>query len=282
MPAVKFKRTGRARRSWWDGIRRYRRALRRGAAIVALLGFGSGATAAYWFTDWPEQGRAWALGQIESYSIALGLTVQEVRVSGRVETDPGAVLAAFAVPRDAPIFSVDLAEARRRLQALDWVREARIARRLPATLSIHIVERTPFAIWQHRGVQALIDREGEVMATARLERWANLPVVVGSGAPRAAAAMIDALASEPMLQARVVAAIRIGERRWNLRFDNGIEVLLPEEDHAGAIRRLADWQRTYNVLDRAVAAIDMRFADRLLLRLAPDAGPVLRDPGEST
>jgi cell division protein FtsQ len=282
MSAVKQKRSARGRRKWWDFVRRHRRVLWRASGAAAIAAAIGAAGSVYWFTDIPARALALARSEIADQSVALGLTVQEVRLSGRVETEADAILAALGVPRDTPIFLVDLAQARERLQGLEWVKEARIARRLPSTISVQLVERTPFAIWQNRGVRALIDRDGEVMVAARIERWGHLPVVVGAGAPRAAAALLDVLAVEPTLQSRVAAAIRVGERRWNLRFDNGVEVLLPEDDAAGAWRRFADWQRTHGVLERAVSTIDLRFADRLLLRLTPDAGPVLRDPGENT
>ena len=41
-------------------------------------------------------------------------------------------------------------------------------------------------------------------------------------------ALMDMLATQPDLQKRVVAAVRVGERRWNLRMNNGADVMLPE------------------------------------------------------
>src|SRR5437773_216392 len=82
----------------------------------------------------------------------------------------------------------------------------------------------PLAVWQHGSKLELIDREGGVIPVTRLDRFAKLPLVVGEGAARHAAELLDMLATEPELAARVSAAIRVGDRRWNLRIDNAIDV----------------------------------------------------------
>jgi cell division protein FtsQ len=105
---------------------------------------------------------------------------------------------------------------------------------------------------------------------ARLDRFAKLPLVVGEGAARHAAEFLDMLASEPDLAARVTAAIRVGDRRWNLRIDNTIDVLLPADEPAGAWAQLARLDRASALLQRDVQSIDIRLPDRLVLRVSPE------------
>ncbi len=87
-------------------------------------------------------------------------------------------------------------------------------------------------MWQNGGKFQLIDRAGQVVVeqdpVKDAAAFATLPLVVGAGAPENAAALLDQLAALPALRARVVAAVRVGERRWNLRLNNGADVLLPE------------------------------------------------------
>src|SRR5260370_6854473 len=74
------------------------------------------------------------------------------------------------------------------------------------------------------------------------------------------------LASEPELASRVTAAIRVGGRRWNLRIDDVIDVLLPEEGAETAWSRLAELERASALLKRDLQAVDLRLPDRLGLR----------------
>ncbi|MBN8898056.1 MAG: cell division protein FtsQ, partial [Rhodospirillales bacterium] len=67
-----------------------------------------------------------------------------------------------------------------------------------------------------------------------------------------------------------VAAVRVGERRWNLQMNSGTDVMLPEGHEVEALDRLAQLQQEHAVLDRPLAAIDLRLPDRLLLRPKPD------------
>jgi cell division protein FtsQ len=69
-----------------------------------------------------------------------------------------------------------------------------------------------------------------------------------------------------MIQTRIVAAMRISERRWNLRMKNGTDILLPEGHEVEALDRLLVLQQDTALLDRPLQTIDMRLGDRLVLR----------------
>ena len=209
----------------------------------------------------------------------LGLMVSEIEVEGRETTDRETILAALAAGPGTPILAVSPARAKEQLEALPWVHSAVVERRLPGTLYVWMIERKPLALWQHSGRIELIDRDGGVIPVTRFDQFAKLPMVVGDGAATHAAEFIDMLASEPDLAARTTTAIRVGDRRWDLRIDNAIEVLLPAEDTAGAWSRLASLERSNAILKREVQTIDMRLPDRLVLRVTPEAAkesPVAR------
>jgi cell division protein FtsQ len=200
----------------------------------------------------------------------LGLTVSDVTVEGRETTDRETILAALGARPGTPILAVNPKRAKQQLETLPWVRAAVIERRLPGTLYVRLAERRPLALWQHSGKIELIDRVGTVIPVARLDRFAKLPMVVGDGAAGHAAELLDMLASEPDLAVRVTAAIRVGDRRWNLRIDNAIDVLLPADETAEAWAQLARLDRSSAVVQRDVQTIDIRLPDRLVLRVSPE------------
>jgi cell division protein FtsQ len=199
-------------------------------------------------------------------SAALGLVVRDIEVEGRETTDAATIMAALAADRGTPILAVSPSRAKEKLESLPWVRSAAIERRLPDTLVVRLVERHPLAVWQHAGKHELIDREGAVIPVKDLTRFARLPTVVGDDAASQAAGLIDMLAREPELAARVTAAVRVDDRRWNLRIDNAIDVLLPETNLAEAWARLAAQERANSLLQRDIQTVDMRLPDRLVLR----------------
>ncbi len=253
--------------------RRARRWSRRtvlAASGAAVLAVAAGGGVLLYRTGAIASMAAAADQRLLAWTAQCGLAVGNVHVEGRERASREAVLSAIAVARGTPILAVDPAQAKRRLEAIPWVRSASVERRLPDTLHIRLVERQPLAFWQRHGKLVLVDREGAVITGERLERFGNLLVLVGPDAPAAGAALIDVLATEPDLAGHVAAAVRVGGRRWNLRLDNGVDIALPEDAAAAAWRRLAQLERSDGILERDIQMVDLRLPDRLVLRTAPE------------
>jgi cell division protein FtsQ len=198
-----------------------------------------------------------------------GLQVKEVQVEGMHHTSPDLVREALGVRRGDPILGFDPHWAREQLEQIAWVEHAHVERLLPGTIRVRLEERQPFAIWQRDGKFSVIDREGKVVATENVGAFGRLPLIVGAGADRAAAPMVDALRGATEVQERVHALVRVSERRWNLRLRNGTDVLLPEGQEVAAINRLTELQAKQGLMDRPLVAIDLRLPDKLVLRLPP-------------
>lgn len=265
-------------------IRRRRQQQRRTllAAVSAIAVAGSAVGAWYIGRD----GRLATYTQDAQTRIAdaganLNLIVASVQVEGRQRADRQAILAALGVARGTPILSVDLDAAKARLETVPWVRNASIERLLPDTLYVRLTERAPLALWQHRGKFDLVDQDGNVILNADIADYPFLPQVVGDGAPAATPDLLSVLASEPALQAHVTASVRVGGRRWNIHFDNGIDVALPETNAASAWHRLAALDRDQKLLERNVQVIDMRLPDRVVLRVPPDVAKSLIKKGKA-
>ncbi|MBB6249832.1 cell division protein FtsQ/DivIB [Nitrospirillum iridis] len=209
-----------------------------------------------------------------------GLQIQEVLVKGRKETDGAQVLAALGVERGSPILGFDPHAARKQLEQIPWIANARIERRLPDTLYVVLTERQPIAIWQHEQKLALVDAEGTVLTDHNLDHFPNLPILVGDGAPKQGHTLLAALAAEPTIQARVDAAVLVGGRRWDLHLKGGTEVRLPELNFEAALHQLAALEASDKVLDRDVVAIDLRVPDRLVVQTSATAAAARADKGK--
>jgi cell division protein FtsQ len=204
-------------------------------------------------------------------SANLGLNLQTVEVHGRGETKQADVLGALRAVRGEPLLGLDIDAMRERLAALPWIMSAEIERRYPDRLLVTVKEAEPMALWQRNQKLYLVSRAGKVIETADLGRYSKLLVIVGESAPDRAEGLFDLLAQQPDLKKRVTAAVFVGKRRWNLRFDNGIDVKLPEENPEAAWSRLADLQKQYRLLDKDVRIIDLRLPDQVVVRQAHPA-----------
>jgi cell division protein FtsQ len=252
-------------------------AVRGGVALLVLGVIGIGIV---WFD---RAGHAasvadWADRTVARVGAGFGLSVREVLVQGRNESDPAAVLYAVGIGRGDPILAFDPQTAKDRLEKLPWVRKATVERRLPDTIFVRLDERRPFALWQKDNQLALVDRDGEIIQRTNLDRFNKLPLIIGDGAPEHAAALFATLASEPELRDRVIAMTRVADRRWTLTFDNGVELHLPEQDVGRAWAKFAATEHSQGLLNRDIAAVDLRLPDRLVVKLAPDAPKPKQNP----
>jgi cell division protein FtsQ len=246
-----------------------RRALRRriGLALLALALAGIPAGGGWvWREGHADRRIAEARAGLVAAASEIGFRVDEILVVGRAETAHEDLLAGLAIARGSPLFAFDADAARRRIEALPWVRRASVTRMWPATIVVRVEEREPLALWQNQGRFALIDRDGHVITRDKLERFRGLPVVVGEGAAPFAREILATLATEPDLMKRVTAAVRVGGRRWNVRMDGVVDVQLPEDGAEAAWKRLAEIERTQRVLARDVRVLDLRLPDRLIVR----------------
>ena len=67
------------------------------------------------------------------------------------------------------------------------------------------------------------------------------------------------------------AAIFVGERRWNLRLKDGLDIRLPENDVGNALAALSKLDKEERLFSRDIVAVDMRLPDRLTVQLSDDA-----------
>lgn len=251
-------------------LRRLRRYMRPAAwtvfsATVVLLVVGLVRTAA------PGSTVVTLRERLGNATAITGLLVTNVKIEGLANTPEPLLRAALGVNRGDPILGFSVEQARKRIEDLTWVDHATVERRLPGTVVVVLQERRPFAIWQHKGKFVLIDRAGQIVANQDVAQFRDLPLVVGLGAPDAAAALLDGLTKRPALAARVEAAVRVGSRRWNLHLKNGADVMLPEGHEDVAMDRLMQLQDSEALLDRPLRAIDMRLGDRLVIRPRAEA-----------
>ena len=178
--------------------------------------------------------------------------------------------------RKAPQPMVDVAGIRQQLLRYGWVQDARVSRRLPDTLVIDIVERKPAALWQDKQRLALIDSSGVVLDRIAVDDMPDLPLLIGPGA-NAQAQRLDALLSTtPTLKPQLASATWVGGRRWDLSFQSGETIVLPEGDAAArdALAKFVKLDRASGLLGRGLVRFDLRVPGKMVVRLP-------RSPGEA-
>lgn len=205
-------------------------------------------------------------GVAATISTDAGFGISRLSFSGETRTPPQTILAVLNFKPGQSIFSIDLQTARARLMRLPWVAQADVIRRYPDSITVGIVEKHPFALWQSTKGLFVIERSGAVITKAILKDFPHLPIFIGD-VPNGGGELADAIADHRAVAARVRAMERVSGRRWNLILDDGVIVKLPENGWKQQLSVLDHLIVDKGILERDIAEIDLRSHDNYFFML---------------
>ena len=220
-------------------------------------------------------------GQMAEAVGRAGFAVKRVEVTGIDRMERLTVYAVALDQNSRAMPLVDLQKVRGQLLQYGWIADARVSRRLPDTLVVDIVERKPAAVWQHNGELSLIDAGGVVLEPVALNAMPDLPLVIGPDANVQATALSELLVHAPRLKPMLAGATWVGGRRWDLRFQSGEVLALPEGEKpsAAALNKFADMDGVDRLLGRGFVRFDMRDPARMFVRVGKNK-PAIDRPEE--
>jgi cell division protein FtsQ len=259
---------------------------RRITVLAVIIVFLVGVTGTVWSavsSGWVENKMDLAKNTVIEATAAAGMVVESIYLRGSQATSRSDLLETLDIKKGTPILNVDIKEARLRVESLGWVKSATLVRVLPNVIFLDIKERKALALWQrNRRAPVLIDTDGTVIQKRNLAKYSDLPLVVGQGAAKNAAVLIERLHEYPLIFNEVKVAIRVSERRWNLRLRNNIEIRLPAEKISTALNQLYEYQNKHSLFDRNIIAVDLRVPDRLIVRVNNQEKKQKKVIGENT
>lgn len=215
---------------------------------------------------------------VDGRFVAAGFRLRTVRIEGASPAATADIVKVAGLYKDEPLLGVDLAGLKRKVEAVGWVKSARVVRLLPDTLVISVVQRRQLAVWQHDGKTLVIDDHGQPIPEADPARFASLPLVVGYGAAQAAPQVLPMLAQRPRLMARMEALVRVDDRRWDLRLKDGALIQLPAVGQEDALMQLEQLEERSRVLELGFERIDLRNPDLVAVRPREPAPPGHAEP----
>jgi cell division protein FtsQ len=203
---------------------------------------------------------------------AAGFRIAEVAINGRKQLTQDEILAIGSVTGRSSLLFLDAATVRDKLKANPWIADANVLKLYPNRLQIDVTERNAFAVWQQDGRLQVIADDGAVLESYIARRFTGLPLVVGKGAETHAKDFLALLDRYPQVRSVTKAAIYVGERRWNLRLKDGLDIRLPENDIGNALALLSKLDNETKLFSRDIVAVDLRLPDRVTVRLSEEAG----------
>ena len=207
--------------------------------------------------------------------IAIYFTTRIVMTAG----DMGRTTSATIIAGDGPMNAREIAQiinlAELRLLNNDLilatimsnpaVRDASV-RRLPSgKIILRISTHEIVAAWTDGNIFYPLSMDGLRVGESRHSVPAGTIILTGA-VPNDLSEIIENLHKTPAFLQFLSHAEFIENRRWNLYTHGGTQILLPENYMGAALARLMTRHTVDNLLNRNIAAIDMRGADRILVR----------------
>ena len=203
--------------------------------------------------------------------------IASLDVTGTDDALTAQVLTSLPVVFPVSSFDLDLEAMRVTVETLPSVRSARVRLGDAGVLMVDVTQRVPVALWRDGNDLRLLDEEGTFagLVSSRTDRL-DLPLIAGAGAT---AHMEEALAlfrNAKPIAGRLRGLVRMGDRRWDVVLDRDQRILLPAENPIAALGRVVVLHQARDLLDRDVATVDMRNANRPTLKMNKEAADAFR------
>jgi len=214
-------------------------------------------------------GAAWAYRNMESNT---RFAVKQIEVTGAVHTPKAAIDAIIQRYVGVNFFKIDLARIERDLGSLAWIQRISIEKKIPDTLRINVVERTPVAIVRnHDGWLQYVDGSGVVLAELSPSIGDDdLPLIAdasGNELARTVHFVRDLKSADPALYSRVGEVRPVAPRGFAI-FDRDLNTTV----YLNADDAVSKWRSLYSVMQgegfekSSVEYADLRFADRIVIK----------------
>jgi cell division protein FtsQ len=235
---------------------------------VFFVGLAAWLVFLFFASDLDQKSYGFVAQKFISFTGQRGFVVKDVLVTGRERTNADELKSILDKLKGQALLSVDFEALSDEIEALQWVRTASVQRLWPERLRVEIIERTPYVFLADiRSEDALVLLDEALRPIGRFEpeSFPNIMRVKGQSAAQAFGAFQPVLNAHPMLVSRLDYAEYIGERRWDLVFQNGLRVHLSEKDFALSLSRLERAHHEHNILEQPLNTIDLRPSDRMIL-----------------
>ena len=197
--------------------------------------------------------------------------VKTIEIAGTTHTSRAAIDAITRQYIGANLFRIDIARLQADLRRLGWVKRIEAEKKLPDTLRIRVVERTPVALAAAAGRISYVDANGVPFADlSPAVGDVDLPLVTnadGAELARSVALLGDLRVRDPQIYSRISEVRPVAPNGFAL-FDRelGAFVYTEEGDLSAKWRDLYAVARAEHLGAHDIEYADLRFAGRIVLK----------------
>ena len=201
------------------------------------------------------------------FALNTGMVLSEVWVKGKYNQNKNEILNAINLNIGDSILLIDLDLIRDKINQLPWVSNSSVYLQSQGILQIDVLEYIPVAVYEFNNINYLIDINGNRIIQISSDDYIDLIRVIGKNALQNMDEIKLIVKKLKNYNLSLNKIERIGNRRWNIYFSEGLYVKLPSENPQSALLRLEKFLSTYDVKSDKLAFIDLRLLDTLTFKL---------------
>ncbi len=219
------------------------------------------------------------------FFITHSFSVKEIVFIGNRQLKNDELKSLIKVNKEDELFGVSGRELYSRLRRSPWVRDAVIRKELSGRITVNIMEAVPVAVFSIAGRPYLIDRDGNILEPMKEGTVLFLPVIKDMDHNKNREAYAEAVKFVNVLNKRTASYsgnIEITGQRpedITLKLDN-IAIKIGAGDFDKKLERLEFARDEIEKRNIAVEHIDLRFADKIIVKPAGHSGEIEESGGE--
>ena len=236
-------------------------------AFCVLLVFFIGSSLLYMSSTYF---RTQVLKEIDRYSVKFGYVIKEIEIQKEnsseycVNLDEQSFLTKY---RNLSTILFSAHELKKEIEAIGCVDAIDVRKIFPFKIKLTISHKVPAAIWQNGKTFYFITMKGEVMKIRSNKNLSRLVLITGCSDPEYVTLLLKFISKDKEVYSKISTAVWIGKRRWNIIFNNGTKLMLPEELPEDAWTKFIKLQKTHaDFKNLKYKIVDFRVTSKIYVR----------------
>ncbi|NRA74288.1 MAG: cell division protein FtsQ [Rickettsiales bacterium] len=158
-------------------------------------------------------------------------------------------------------------DLKKNLESVDCISEINVRKIFPSKIELDISYKMPTAIWQKGKIFSFITDKGEIMKIRNSNNLDKFVLINGGGASKDVMLLLSFISKSNEIYTKISMVTWIGGRRWNIIFNNGTKLMLPEDHPQDAWNKFIKLQQTHkDFKNMRYKIIDLRVTNKIYVR----------------
>ncbi|MCH9753693.1 MAG: cell division protein FtsQ/DivIB [Alphaproteobacteria bacterium] len=200
---------------------------------------------------------------IQRFSEKHGLIVEEIGLITSNQYCPIVTKSTFDQFKKRSILLVSLTGMLQHIESFDCVNRTSVTRIFPNKIKIEIINKDPIAIWQNNKKFMFITSQNDIMQIRNTKDLDKFLIVTGSNANLHTKSLLDIIKINKEIFTSIESAIRVGDRRWDIKLKTGLEIKLPEKNPEIAWSKYINLTKNPKFQNKKLKVLDLRIPNKI-------------------